>query len=135
MCSALSSCWCGARSRQASAPRACSQSQVASEYRNGGHLQEGSTPLHHAAAKGHLAVVQLLLSSGADIMAETSVTFSPTVGKQLGRTADVRIPSLLAHAPSWPASGFFLACEHTLSTCNWAQPAYGVVAAAWRVCC
>ena len=31
------------------------------------HLQDGGTPLHMAAAAGHLNVVQYLVSSGADV--------------------------------------------------------------------
>ena len=42
-------------------------------------LQDGRTPLHHAAMKGHAEVVSLLLEKGADIQARDEVRASPII--------------------------------------------------------
>ena len=37
-------------------------------------IQDGNTPLHHAASQGHTEVVQLLIQSGATLDALNKVT-------------------------------------------------------------
>jgi len=44
---------------------------------NGNPTQDGRTPLHEAAARGRLEVVQMLLENGADFLARTDAGESP----------------------------------------------------------
>lgn len=73
------------------------------------HLQAGRTPLHEAAAKGHLAAAMFLVHRGADVnRAERSICGPPAeIALELGRVqvrtlADFHpMPSCFSQPPAF----------------------------------